>query len=389
MSPAYDFERYGVSELASRIGAKWAGAKDRQIAAWVADMDFPLAPRIHDVLLDVLTRDDLGYPSGEMTRRVQVGFAERMETRYGLTIDPESAVVLSDVMQAVALSIMTFTDPGDGVVFFTPTYPPFYSVVQDAGRRVIGSELVSGKDGYEIDHDALTSLVERERPRCILLCNPQNPTGRVFDRDELSFIATIACAHNLVVISDEIHADLVLNGATHTPIATISNDIAQRTITLGSATKAFNVASLRCAVACFGSEELASRFASNPRLARGGVGMLGMLAALTAWSECDPWLEALLVYLEGNRALINARVQDLDGVMFYPPQATYLAWLDFHQAGLGADPAAALEERAGVIMSSGMSFGQGGEGHARLNFATPRPILEDVLDRIESQLIAR
>jgi cystathionine beta-lyase len=117
--------------------------------------------------------------------------------------------------------------------------------------------------------------------------------------------------------------------------------------------------------------------------------MLGMLAALTAWSECDPWLEALLVYLEGNRALINARVQDLDGVMFYPPQATYLAWLDFHQAGLGADPAAALEERAGVIMSSGMSFGQGGEGHARLNFATPRPILEDVLDRIESQLIAR
>ena len=388
MNSAFEFERYGVAELSLRTGAKWSNVKGRDISAWIADMDFPLPPPIHDALIDAVSRDDLGYPAPEMSHRVQVGFARRMEHRYGFGIDPDAVVVVSDVMQAVALSIMTCTEPGDGVVFFSPSYPPFYSVVQDTGRRVLTSSLLCGKDRYEIDRDGFASLVEREHARCILLCNPHNPTGRVFDRDELTFIADIACSHDLVVVSDEIHADLVLPGATHIPIAAISRDVAERAITLGSATKAFNIASLRCAVAACGSVELASKFGKVPRQARGDIGMLGMLGAITAWNACDSWLEALIHYLDGNRTLISARVGDLRGVTFHPPQATYLAWLDFRQSGMGEDPAAALEREAGVKLSAGMPFGTEGKGHARLNFATSRPILKDMLGRIDRHLVA-
>jgi cystathionine beta-lyase len=253
-------------------------------------------------------------------------------------------------------------------------------------RSVVENPLRLADGDYAVDLEGLRDVVD-ERTRMLWLCNPHNPSGRAFRRDELEGIAEIALARDLVVVSDEIHGDLVFPGSRHIPFASLSPEIERCTITLTSATKAFNIAGLRCAVAIFGSAELRERFGGCPRHLRGGLGGLGVAATEAAWRHSQPWLDEVLAYLEANRELVAEFIAArLPGVRHFPPDATYLAWLDCRELGLKPSPYEFFLSRAKVALSDGTDFGSPGRGFVRLNFATSRRILSQALERMAEAL---
>jgi cystathionine beta-lyase len=380
------FDDLDIASLRRKRGEKWTQYPADVLPAWVADMDFPVAAPISDFLTQMVGGNDLGYPINPTPSALPTVFAKRALERFGWNVDPHDVLVLTDVVQAFYIGLHTFSEPGDGVVVQTPVYPPILNATADVGRRRIVTTLVPGPRGYEIDFDDLRAKVDA-RARIFMLCNPQNPTGRAFTRAELESIARLAIERDLIVISDEVHADLVFPGHTHIPIASLGPEIAARTLTLMSATKAFNIAGLRCAVAIFGSESLKTRFRALPSHIRGGINSFGLGASEVAWTQAQPWLDEVMAYLDGNRAIVADFVkQRLPGIRHVAPQATYLAWLDCRALALPEDPFTFFLERARVALSDGRKTGQGGEGHVRLNFATSRPILQQILERLEKSL---
>jgi cysteine-S-conjugate beta-lyase len=294
--------------------------------------------------------------------------------------------ILSDVVQGMYTAVHQFSEPGDGVVVQTPIYPPFLGAVAKQGRRLDENPLAPGERGYTFDLERLRRETDA-RTRILLLCNPHNPTGRAFRRDELEALAALALERGWWVVADEIHQDLVYPGHQHVPFASLSREIEARTITLTAASKAFNIAGLRCGVAIFGSDEAKRRFCALPRHIRGGIGMLGIEALEAAWRYSEPWLDEVRDYLAENRAHVIEFVRDeLPGVGLHPPEATYLAWLDFRALDLRPSPFAFFLERAKVALSDGATFGAPGRGFARINFATSRAILADALERMAKAL---
>jgi cystathionine beta-lyase len=287
------------------------------------------------------------------------------------------------------VSLLQFSEAGEGAVVQTPIYPPFRGNVRSTGRRMLENPLARGASGYEMDLDQLRSAID-PGTRLLLLCNPHNPTGRVFRRTELEALAEIALRHDLVVVSDEIHQDLVYTGAQHIPFASLAPEVAERTVTLTGASKAFNVAGLRCGIAIFGSEARHARFNGLPRHARGGIGLLGFEAIRTAWLHAQPWLDQVLPYLQQNRDHVARFVQEeMPGVRMDVPEGTYLAWLDCRALGLEPSPFDFFLNHAKVGLSHGPTFGGPGEGFVRLNFATSRTILGEALERMAKALRAR
>jgi len=384
-----DFDRLDLAALRRRRGEKWQLYGPDVLPAWVAEMDFPLCAPVRRVLESALEIDDLGYPLDVQPDALPAAFVERMESRFGWRPDPRGIEVLTDVVQGIYIAIDQFSAPGEGVLVQTPVYAPFLSAVRELGRRMVESPLVAGDTRYEIDFDFLRHAIDPST-RVFLLCNPQNPTGRVFERRELETLAELALAHDLVVVADEIHADLVYDSRRHIPFASLSPEVEARTLTLTSATKAFNIPGLRCAIAHFGSEALRKRFARVPRHVRGGLGSLGQAATVAAWREGQPWLDAVLAYLDGNRRSVARFVAErLPGVRSFEPEATFLAWLDCRALELEPSPQQFFLEHARVALSDGSVFGAPGRGFARLNFATSRPLLDEIGTRIEKSLRER
>ena len=390
MIVAQTFERFSRADLERRTGVKWHRDGAATIAAWVADMDFPIADEIAAAMTDLIGSADLGYPDPCLEQALRTAFAHRAAERYSLPVDPGLVVVVSDVVQAIYLCILAFTEPGEGVAFLTPSYPPFFSAVQETGRSLVTCDLTSGPDRFEVDLDRLREQVRATGARLLLLCNPHNPTGRNFDQTELEGIHEIAEEFDMVVVNDEIHADLTLRGSAHHPFGALGKAANARSVTLSSASKAFNLAGLRCAVAAFGSERLLERFSRFPAHARGSVSVLGMVAALAAWESGGAWLDGALQVLADNRELVLSSAREhLGPTAIRSPQATYLAWLDLRSCQLPDEPAAWLRDHARVALSPGADFGSSGAGHVRLNFATPRPVLVELLDRMWSALESR
>jgi len=385
-----DLDRLDLARLRRRRGEKWQTYPPDVLPAWVAEMDFPLAGPIRRVVEEALAADDLGYPVNPRPQDLPTVFAARMAERFGWRIDPQRVEVLTDVVQGIYVALDRFTAAGEGVVVQTPVYPPFLHAVRETGRRLVENPLVEGAARFEMDLDGLRAAID-PATRVLLLCNPQNPTGRVFERRELEALAELALRHEWVVVADEIHADLVYPGAErHVPFATLAPAVEARTITLTSATKAFNIPGLRCALAHFGSAELLRRFRSLPRHVRGGVGSLGLAATAAAWGESQPWLDHVLGYLDGNRAFVAEFVAaSLPGVGHRPPEASYLAWLDCRSLGLGASPQRFFLEHARVALSAGEAFGRPGQGFVRLNFGTSRALLGEILERMAKALRER
>lgn len=373
-----------LERLRARLSVKWQQYGRECLPAWVAEMDFPVAPAIRATLQRALEHDDFGYPQTQDVIGLPALFAERMRARYGWVLDAERVEVLSDVVQGIYIALMGFTAPGAGVVVQTPIYPPFLDSVVKLGRRLQLCPLVDNGERHGIDFERLARACEGAR--MLLLCHPHNPTGRVFTREELTRIAEIAQAGDLLVVSDEIHADLSFTEEPFVPFGSLGPEVAERTVTLSSASKAFNIAGLRCAVAHFGSRTLQDRFnACVPGHARGGVGILGQYCTRAAWQGGEPWLADVKSTLDHNRHfLVDALRRRLPEVGVHLPEATYLAWLDCARLALPVSPAAFFIEHAQVALSDGAWFGPGFEHCVRFNFATSKPILAELVERLIS-----
>mgnify|MGYP001042393582 FL=1 len=374
-----------LDALRSRTGAKWNYYPADVLPLWVAEMDFPLAEPIKQAIRDRLDRDDLGYGTSAGIPGLREAVAERVATRYGYRVAPEQVVGIDSTVHSMRVAIETLTEPGDEILINTPLYPPFKASIVGAGRVAVEVEMVDEGDGYRYDMAALDAAVT-PKTKMLMICSPHNPLGRVFDEQELGEIAAFVLRHDLLLVSDELHADLTFDG-TQRAIAGLSSEIAERTVTLYGPTKAFNLPGLQVSFILPGSEELKERLGFGPGKHFGGPNVLAQEAALAALSQCDDWLNSVLGYLKGNRDMLAEFVEsELPGVTMHPPAATYLAWLDFRGAGLGDEPAKHLLEHAKVGLNEGSTFGRGGAGFVRLNFATSSDILRQGLDRIRDAL---
>jgi cystathionine beta-lyase len=369
VSDPYGLRSLGIEQARSRPGIKWQ-LHAADYAAWVADMDFPIAPVIRDRLIAVADAD-VGYPLWAGKGRVspaRMAFVERMTNRYGWSPEQSWLYELSDVIQGVRVAVQHLTAPGDGIVLHTPAYHPFLDTITSMQRRIV-------RVPSPFDHDALEAALTREPARLMILCHPHNPTGHVFTRPELERIADIAARHDLVVISDEIHADLVHEPHGHVPFESLGPEVAARTITVTSPSKAFNLAGLRWAIMHSGSAAMRSILDALPPHYLGAPNVMAVEATVAAWTAGDAWLDAVLAVLgENRRALCELLASHLPEVRYTPPEATYLAWLDCRDLGAGDDPAATFRERS-VELSPGPQFGIEGQGFVRLNFATSPSIL--------------
>jgi cystathionine beta-lyase len=376
-----------LADLRARRGRKWARFGPDVLPAWVADMDYGVAPIVAASLRQAVDAGDLGYPP-EQLDAVAAAYANRVADRYGWEPDPELILVYPDVMAGIEHTLVQCTRPGDGVLVTTPVYPRFFRVITLAGRRVVGVPLTPG---HRLDGDALAATMARERPTALLISHPHNPTGRVFDHDELTALGRAAVEHDAIVVSDEIHAELTYPGHEHRPLALLGPEVARRTVTVTSASKAFNLAGLRCAVAVCGDGAVHARLAATAGYGYEAVGALGVLATLAAWTpEGEAWLADCLAALEVNRDHLAARLAaELPAVGFVPPEATYLAWLDCRALDLGPRPAQWFLEQARVALAAGEDFGPPGAGFCRLNFATAPAVLDAVVDRLVTAIETR
>ena len=379
-----------IDELRARRGVKWRRFPADVLPSWVADMDFAVPDAVQEAIEAIVEKRDYGYGSGHGVREGSEGlagaFAEYASTYFDWgdhTVDPAGVLPVGDLIQGMYSPVYAFSEPGDGIVVQTPIYPPFLDTIATTGRRMVENRLVDDGTKYAVDVDDLRKVVDKGT-RLLMLPNPHNPTGRSFTRDELQAMADVAVEHDLIVVSDEIHADLVYPGHTHIPFASLGPEVAARTITLTSATKGFNIPGLRCALMYFGSLELKERFHRRmPARLLGSPNIIGIDATIAAWRHGQPWLEQVMTILEGNRKkLTGFLAKELPGIKYREPEATYLAWLDCRELNLGTSPFEFFLDTAKVGLMEGANFGEAGVGCVRLNFGTSPAILDQILSRL-------
>ncbi len=386
---AYDFDR--IVERRDTDSNKWRKYGPDVLPLWVADMDFPSPEPVVRALRERVEHAVFGYGYGvETVTELQEVFADRLATLYGWRVSAEAVVLVPGVIPGFNVAARTLAAAGDGLLLTLPLYPPLLRVPGNVGLTMDAADLVRAADGrYEVDGDALARAVT-PRTRAFILCNPHNPVGRVWRTEELLRMAELCLARDVAIIADEIHCDLVFSGHRHVPIAALDPAIAARTVTLMAPSKTWNLAGLKCGLAVIPNPALREKFVAARVDMVHTVNILGYTAALAAYRDGQPWLDELLPYLEANRDFVVDYVRKhLAGVGVAPPEATYLAWLDCRQAGIpGGDPFTFFLKQARVALNDGATFGRGGEGFVRLNFATPRAILAEGLDRMRDALAA-
>lgn len=380
----FDFESVSLEWLQTKPGAKW-NRTPHAIAAWVADMDFAPPPVVVDAVQRVIADGDFGYPDWRKptggTAATDV-FIERCAQRYDWHIDEPDTMELNDVVQSIQIVLYLCTKLGDRVVVHTPTYPPFLHSVEDEGRVVVpvpAQRSESSPTGWMFDYDALDVTLTESPAKVLLLCHPHNPTGHVFDGAELRALAALAERHNLLIISDEIHADLTFGSVAHQPMDLFAPG---RTVTIHAPSKAFNLAALRFAVIHIDAPMVSAALKAAPAHLFGATNLMGATAAEAAWRDGDEWLAAVVAHLDRQRVLLGALLAEhLPTVGYVAPSATYLAWLDCRSLGLGVNPSVTFLER-GVRLTEGPNFGVEGTGFARLNFATSSTVLREIVRRM-------
>jgi cystathionine beta-lyase len=373
--PSGPLTAHTIDELRERRSAKWQQYPPDVLPMWVAEMDTPLAEPIAAALMNAVGRGDTGYAVAGGLPEAFAGFAGR---RYGWWPDPADMRLVPDVMAGIVEVLRVVTEPGDRVVVNTPAYPPYFFWLPRIGREMVQSPLAAGPDGPRLDLDRL----ERDfaaGAAAYLLCSPHNPTGLVFDRAELLAVAGLADRYGVRVVVDDIHAPLTFPEARYIPFGSLDAPAAGRSITLTSASKAWNLAGLKAALAVPSPEARSDVAALHAGISE-AAGLLGVIASEAAFSAGEPWLAELMEGLDANRSLLGRLLRDqLPDVGYRPPAATYLAWLDCHALGLGDDPAEVFLERGRVALHRGPEFGSAGRGFARLNLATaPERIVEAV-----------
>jgi cysteine-S-conjugate beta-lyase len=373
------FDDIRLDDLRRRRSWKWVEHPPDVLPAWVAEMDVPIAAPIRAALQAAVDLGDLGYAdAGELP----AAFAEFAGTRLGWTVDPRQVFLVPDVMVGVAEILRVCTGPDDGVVINPPVYPPFFETLREVGRSIVEAPLARTDSGWELDLDAVEAAF-RAGARVYLLCNPHNPTGRVWSQAELSRVAELAARYGALVISDEIHGPLTLAGAVHVPFLSVGDAAAEHGLALSSASKAWNLPGLKCAVAVAASGAHLAELRRLPAALPYRAGNLGVLAAVAAFRDGGAWLDALLAHLDRNRRLLaDLLAESLPEVGYHPPEASFLAWLDCSALDLGDDPAEAFRTRGRVALTRGSDFGRQGAGFARLNIGTSATLLTEAVRRM-------
>jgi cystathionine beta-lyase len=377
-------ERRGTHATKWDMTAKLSGitAADA-IPMWVADMDFAAPPGVTQALATTVDRAVHGYYAD--TGSWAEALTDWLALRHGVSIKPEWVSPTPGVVSGLGLILQAVSEPGDDVVVFPPAYHAFRKIILANGRRILDAQLVQRQGRYAMDLEALRELLT-PRTKVVFFCSPHNPGGTVWSVEEIRALAAFCAEHNLILVSDEIHCDLILDGATHTPTMNAAPEIADRLITCVAATKTFNLAGAHVGACVTPNAALKRKL--DARIAASGLGSynaFGMIATEAAWRTGAAWLNELLPYLRGNRDLLDRRIEAAaPGARSMRLDATYLAWVDFSGTGLSAeDVAKRVSGRARIFASPGSQFGPGGETWLRFNFATPRPILQEALDRLD------
>ena len=368
-----------LERLRARRSVKWQAYGPDVLPLWVAEMDVDLAPPIQAELAAMVAGSDTGYTwAGDLTE----AYAEFAAARWGLAVDPARSYVLQDVMRGVLEVLQTGTAPGDGVVINPPVYQPFFGAVEHAGRKVVEVPLTCSDDGaYGLDLAALEQAFA-DGARAYLLCSPHNPVGRVWSRAELAAVTTLCVAYDVLLVVDEIHAPLVYDGG-FVPIHAVEG--ADDAVSIMSASKAWNLAGLKCALVVAGSERGWQTVQAMGVEVGYGTGILGVAGARAAFRDGVDWLDGLLGELHHRRTqLADLVAAHLPGVRYRLPEATYLAWLDVRGLGL-ADPYEHFL-RAGVALEPGEKFGAGGDGFVRVNIACSADLLEQAVVTMAASL---
>ncbi|MGO2683141.1 MalY/PatB family protein [Microbacterium sp.] len=370
-----------LEQLRERTSEKWREYPADVLPLFVAETDFPLAPAITEALERAVRSGDTGYVASRTPLAAAFsGFAQR---RYGWSPDPARMRSTADVSMGIVELLRRVTTPGERIVVTPPVYPPFYDLVEEAGAVVERVPLRDTGEGWELDLDGIRSALEGGA-RAVLLCNPHNPTGTVHSAASLVALAELAATHGAAVVSDEIHAPLTQPGAGFTPFLAVSDAARAVGYAVVSASKAFNLAGLKCALMVTAADDTTRLVRGMPVEVEWRTGQFGMLAATAAFSEeSDEWLGGLLATLDENRRLVaDLLAEHLPAARYRIPDAGYLAWIDLTDLGWGTNPAKRMLREAKVALQFGHAFGAEGAGHVRLNFGTSPEIITEAITRI-------
>ena len=383
------FDQLDKETLQKKNCMKWQYYEEDVLPLWVADMDFPIAEPIREVLMDYAQGDNFGYPNPEGLPGLKEAVQKRLEERYSWNVEAEGIHLVNGIVPGLYLGALACASEGEEVLIHTPLYPPFMSAIKDMGRKPVYSQLEFTGEDWEVNFERMEDLIT-PATRLMMLCNPHNPTGRVFRRDELERLADFALRHRLWVVSDELHSDLTYEGHTHIPFASLSEEVAQRTVTLYGPTKTFNIAGLKIGFLIAQNPQLLKRVKEVAGYLVAPPNVMAQSATIAAYERSQAWYDDLISYLDGNRHFVHDFVREhLPQVKQALPEGTYLSFMDFSELDVGKDLYDFLLQDCKVGLNSGPAYGPGGEGFARLNFATSRAIVEEALGRIKHEVEQR
>jgi cystathionine beta-lyase len=382
----YDFDT--IIDRTKHNSTKWTTMKTRMgsedlLPLWIADMDFACPPEVVKALQERAAHPIYGYtvPS----EGYHSGLIKWMDKRHGWkNIKKDWILWTPGVVAGFSIAIQTFSNPGDKVVIQPPTYYPFMRQILGTGRQIVENPLKNVDGYYEMDFYDLAEKID-DRTKMILLCSPHNPVSRVWKHEELEKLAKICKEKDIVIVSDEIHNDLILGDIKHTPTAIVSEDAMQRTVTLVAPSKTFNLAGLTNANAIIPNKKLRDSYYAELRKASGHSNIFGMAAQDAAYNHGEAWLEELLVYLRGNLEYLKEFLKErLPGLILYPLEGTYLAWVDCSSLGMNDEELMEfMLKKAKLWLDEGTLFGTGGSMFMRINLASPRSMLKQALENLE------
>ena len=372
-SPHVDLDR-----LHSIKGMKWTKYEKDVIPAFVADMDFEPPHSVYSALKEMVELKDFGYYFNHSDRLIPA-WTNWVFRRDGLELPEDHCAVFTSSIHALEAVMVLHTNPNDGVALFSPVYHPFAKAVKSAGRKLIDIPLL--EEGWTIDLEKFNELAKSKIIKVVLFCQPHNPTGHLFSKTEIAEFAEIVIKHNLLVISDEIWADLIFDSKSHKPLAAHGQEVRERIVTVGSASKTFNLAGARCSVSHIGEESIREKLSAFPEHYFGQPSSFGAAATVAAWESGEPWLRNTLKQLHQNRDFLIKAFAETN-IKMDSPQATYLAWLNFSNTNISEAPSKVILEKGRVALEPGCKFGPQSHSFARLNFATSPELLESIVERI-------
>ncbi|RAO98545.1 cystathionine beta-lyase [Petrotoga sp. 9PW.55.5.1] len=382
--------KYNFDEIIDRRNtesAKWKALKQLYgrediIPMWVADMDFKSPPEIIQNLKERADHGVFGYPM--IDDNYFDSFVNWVKKRHELNISKEWIITADGVVDALKIAILAFSKPGDKVVIQTPVYYPFYNIIKSNGREILRNSLKIENGNYIMDYEDLEKKLSDKRTKLFILCNPHNPVGRVWTKQELEKLSDLCVKHNVILLSDEIHSDLIYPSNKHIPIVSISQEIKEKSLTFYAPSKTFNLAGLKASYVVIPNNELRNEYKNTiESISSSSLNIFGMIAAKAAYEKGEGWLKELLIYLENNIDFVISFFNDkLPKVKITKPEGTYLMWLDFRAYGDEEKIKEMLVNKAKVGLEEGSIFGEEGKGYFRMNIGCPKSVIEKVCNNI-------